>query len=137
MSSDEISILLAREFEKHVSISKGLHMFSHNTFSFSQINSPKFDVEKEVESKKSLLDFGGVYNRTSKIFAHEDLLNANYVNEGKFNAISDSFHASYATISFDISCDEEENSEGCQSDYRFSSCADKSCKDNFKVYSDI
>lgn len=137
LSSNEISELLAREFEKHVSISKDLHIFSHNTFSFSQINSPKFDVEKDLEYEQSLSDFGGVDDSTSNVFAHDDLLNANYVSEGKFNAVSDSFHAGYATISFDISCDEEENSEYCQSDYGFSLYADKSCEDKFKVYSDF
>ncbi len=137
LSSNEISNFLARDFEKKESVSKDLHIFHHNVSSFSQATSPKFDVERDVESEQPLLDFGGVHDSTSNVFAHDDLLDARNVNEGKVNVVSDSFYVDLAEHCFDVSYDEVEDSKGCQSDYRFSSCADKSCKDEFKVYSDI
>lgn len=65
------------------------------------------------------------------------MLDVANVNEGKFNVVSDSFYVDLAEYCFDVSYGEVENSECCQSDYRFSSCANKSCEDEFKVYSDI
>lgn len=137
LSPDEISSLLARDFEKHVSVSKDLHIFPHNISSFNQVTSPKFDVEREVKSEQSLLDCGGVYDNTSNVFVHEDLLDVEDVSEGKFNVVTYSSHAYFSVICFDASCDEEENSKSCQSQYGFSLCANNSCRDKFKVHSDI
>ena len=81
--------------------------------------------------------FGGVHNSTSNLFAHDNLLDVGDDSEGEFNAFLYSSHVSNATIFFDVSCDEEENNECCQSEYGFSLCADKYCKDKFKVHSDI
>lgn len=92
---DEILVLLARDFEKHVSVSKDLHILPHNVSSFNQVTSPKFHVERDIESKQSLSDFGGVYSSTSNVFAHDDLLDEGDVSEGKFDPILDSSHVNF------------------------------------------
>ena len=50
LSPDEISDLLACEFDKYVSTSKDVCIFSHIFSSFSQVTSPIFDGEKYTES---------------------------------------------------------------------------------------
>lgn len=78
-------------------------------------------MAKDIESEQSLLDFGGVYVSTSNVFAHDNLLDVGDVSEGKFNTISDFSHVDDSVaIHFDVSCDEEKNSESCQPDYFFS-----------------
>ena len=134
---DEISIFLDRDFEKQVSVSNDLHIFHHNISSLSQVTSPKFDVERDVEFEQSLLDFGGVDDSTSNVFAHDDLLDVGNVSEGKFNVVSDAFYVDLVEHWFDVSCDEKENNEYCQSDNGFSLYSDKSCRDKFKVHPDI
>ena len=94
-------------------------------------------MERDIKSKQSLLDFGGVYDSTSNVFAHDDLLDVGDVSEEKFDVVSNYYHVGLAAMCLDVSYDGEENSESCQSKFGFPLCANKSSKDNFKVHSDI
>ena len=130
MSPDEISILLTCDFEKYVSTSKDLHIFPYNVSSFSQVTSPMFDVEKDTESERSLSNFGGAYNNTSDVCAHDDLIVVGGVFKKKFATISMFPHAGDCSeICFDTS-DEEENNENNIVDSEFPFYTDKFCNDH-------
>lgn len=119
MSPDEISSLFAHDFEKYVITSKDAHIFPYYVSSFSQVTSPMFDVEKDIEYELSLSRFGGVYDNTSNICAHDDLMDVGDVSKNKFGTIVDSSHVGIAAISFDFLGDEEETNGNCHSDYGF------------------
>lgn len=89
-----------------------------------------FDVERNTKPKPSLSKFGGVFDNTSNVYAHDDLLNVRDVIEGKFHIDLVFSHVGDSTeISFETSCVEKENCEGCIYDSKFYFYADKSCND--------
>ena len=59
LSPDKISELLACEFDKYISISKDIHILPHSFASFGQVNSPIFDMERDIESERFSSNFGG------------------------------------------------------------------------------
>ena len=88
-----------------------------------------FDVEKDTESQKYLSNFGGACNNTSCVYAHDDLIDAGDLFEGKFATISKFSHAGdYTAICFDTS-DEEENIKNNVVDSGFPFHTEKSCND--------
>ena len=123
--------MLAHEFEKFVSTSKDVHIFPHNFSSFSQLTSPMFDVEKNIESKKSLSNFGGAYDNTSNVCAHDDFVDARDLFEGKFATISMFSPIGGCTkICFDT-LDEQENIENPIADSEIPFYTEKSCNNTF------
>ena len=95
-----------------------------------------FDVEKDTESERSLSNFGGAYNNTSDVCAHDDLIVVGGVFKKKFATISMFPHAGDCSeICFDTS-DEEESIENDIVDSEFPFYTDKSYinqSDDFKV----
>ena len=59
-------------------------------------------MERDIESKQPLSNFGGVYDNTLNVFAHDDLLDAGDVSEQKFHTISNSSHVGIASVCFDV-----------------------------------
>ena len=118
---------MACDFEKYVSTSKDVCIFTHNVSSFSQVVSPMFDVEKDTKSELSLSNFGGAYSNTSDVCAHDNLIDVGDAFDGKFSIVSIFSHVNNCTtICFDT-LDEEENSENPIADYEFPFYTEKSC----------
>ena len=107
---NEISGLLAHDFERYENLSKDVCTFPLFSFSYDEVISPKFYAKEDIILEYSMSSLGGVCDGSSYINTHDDFnVEKKYVEIGY---VSSSFYSCFheAEIHFDFSYDEESNS---------------------------
>ena len=72
LSVDEISDLLAHDFERYANQSKDACVLTRYANSCGKVNSPKFDVEEDVVSECAMSSVGGVCDSNLYISTRDD-----------------------------------------------------------------
>ena len=111
LSVDEISNLLAHNFERYANLSKDVCVFPHFAISYDEVISPKFDVEEDIVLEYAISSFGGVCDASLYINTHDEFYveKEDVVIRSLAGSFSSCFHE--AKIHLACSCDEESNSD--------------------------
>ena len=108
LSVDEISYLLALDFERYESLSQDVCAFPCFSSSYDEVISPKSDIEEDVNLEYVESSFEGVFDESSNVHAHYDT----YLEEEdvKIGYVASSFSSCFheTEIVFDCSYDEED-----------------------------
>lgn len=112
LSVDEISDLLAHDFERYANLSKDACILKCYANSCGEVSSPKFDVEEDVVLEYAMSTLGGVCDGSLYVNAPNDFHVEKKSIEIRSDVGSLSFCFHKTERNSDSSCDKESNSNG-------------------------
>lgn len=111
LSVDEISNLLAHDFERYANQSKDACVLKRYANSYGEVIFPKYDVEKDIVSECAMSGLGVVCDSNLYINAHNEFYDENERRE--IRVVADSMFSYFhkAEISSDSPCDKRNTNE--------------------------
>ena len=109
LSVDEISELLACDFERYVNSSMDVSSSHFYSFAYGEVSSPKFDVETVAKLETYLSSFGGVLDMSSNVCTHDDFYHMKHILKRRHSVDSFSSHANDVGLGLECSYDNECN----------------------------